>query len=238
MRYLRMANRTLEVSETSHVPSPVGPPCSRAPRRPRAWPATPGRRARGRPPTSTAGASAPATRRAPRRPRPARPSRGRPRPRPRAARSPGQPRSTISCHWRSVRPRCLGASARSVRATNMRHLARCASVVQTFWPVTTQSSPSRTARVLSEARPEPESGSRSPGTRSPRRTGSARGSAPSAPRCRGDDDRAAHREAEDVGGARGAGARHLLVEDRLLDQGWPPSRRRLSARSARRSPGR
>ena len=37
--------------------------------------------------------------------------------------------------------------------------ASSAQVVQTFWPVTTQSSPSGTARVASEARSEPAPGS-------------------------------------------------------------------------------
>ena len=58
-------------------------------------------------------------------------------------------------------PWCLGASG-SVRATSMHHLAWWASVVHTFWPVTTHSSPSRTARVFSEARSEPDSGSEKP----------------------------------------------------------------------------
>jgi hypothetical protein len=60
-----------------------------------------------------------------------------------------------------VSPWCLGASG-SVRATSMHHLAWWASVVHTFWPVTTQSSPSRTAFVLTEARSEPEPGSENP----------------------------------------------------------------------------
>ncbi len=60
-----------------------------------------------------------------------------------------------------MRPRCLGASG-FVRATSMHHLARWPSVVQTFWPVTTQSSPSRTALVFSDARSEPDSGSEKP----------------------------------------------------------------------------
>ena len=58
-------------------------------------------------------------------------------------------------------PLCLGASG-SVRATSMHHLAYWAKVVQTFCPVTTHSSPSLTARVFSEARSEPDSGSEKP----------------------------------------------------------------------------
>jgi hypothetical protein len=41
--------------------------------------------------------------------------------------------------------------------------ACCASVVQVFWPLTIQSSPSRSARVVSEARSDPAFGSEKPG---------------------------------------------------------------------------
>src|SRR5215207_6153700 len=44
----------------------------------------------------------------------------------------------------------------------MHHFEYCAPLVQTFWPVTTQPSPSLTARVLSAARSEPASGSEKP----------------------------------------------------------------------------
>src|SRR3954453_6410712 len=44
----------------------------------------------------------------------------------------------------------------------MHHFAYWAKVVQTFCPVTTHSSPSLTARVFSEARSEPDSGSENP----------------------------------------------------------------------------
>jgi hypothetical protein len=44
----------------------------------------------------------------------------------------------------------------------MHHLAWWANVVHTFWPVTSQSSPSRTAFVLTEARSDPEPGSEKP----------------------------------------------------------------------------
>ena len=60
-----------------------------------------------------------------------------------------------------MRPLCLGASV-SVRATSMHHFECWAPLVQTFWPVTTQSSPSLTARVFSAARSEPASGSEKP----------------------------------------------------------------------------
>ena len=58
-------------------------------------------------------------------------------------------------------PRCLAASP-SVRASSMHHLAWWAIVVHTFWPVTTHSSPSRTAFVFSDARSEPDCGSEKP----------------------------------------------------------------------------
>ena len=57
-----------------------------------------------------------------------------------------------------VRPLCFGTSG-SVRATSIPRWAMCASVFQTFWPFTTHSSPSRTARVASEARSDPAPGS-------------------------------------------------------------------------------
>ena len=55
-------------------------------------------------------------------------------------------------------PLRLGASG-SVRASSTPKSERWAHVVHTFWPVTTQSSPSRSARVASEARSEPAPGS-------------------------------------------------------------------------------
>ncbi len=57
-----------------------------------------------------------------------------------------------------VRPACLGTS-QSVRATRMPMSAWSALVFHTFWPLTIQSSPSRTAVVLSPARSEPAVGS-------------------------------------------------------------------------------
>ena len=44
----------------------------------------------------------------------------------------------------------------------MHHFAWWAIVVQTFWPETTHSSPSRTAFVFSDARSDPDSGSEKP----------------------------------------------------------------------------
>ncbi len=55
-------------------------------------------------------------------------------------------------------PWCLGTSG-SVRASRTAKSARSAHVVQIFWPVITQSSPSRSARVDSEARSLPDPGS-------------------------------------------------------------------------------
>ncbi len=58
----------------------------------------------------------------------------------------------------AVSPACLTASG-SVRTTSRPHLEMCASVVQTFCPLTTHSSPSRTARADSPAKSEPAPGS-------------------------------------------------------------------------------
>ena len=56
---------------------------------------------------------------------------------------------------------CLGAS-KSVRATSMHHFEYCAPEVQTFCPVTLKPPLSGTARVFSEAKSEPASGSEKP----------------------------------------------------------------------------
>ena len=55
-------------------------------------------------------------------------------------------------------PLCLPTPG-SVRAIRMPKRANWASDVQIFWPLTTHSSPSRTARVPSAARSEPAPGS-------------------------------------------------------------------------------
>ena len=55
-------------------------------------------------------------------------------------------------------PACLGTSM-SVRASSMPKSAESAAEFHTFWPVTTHSSPSRTARVPMLARSDPEPGS-------------------------------------------------------------------------------
>ena len=57
-----------------------------------------------------------------------------------------------------VRPRCLGLS-QSVRARQNPQSARCAYVLQIFWPFRIQVSPSRTARVRTPARSDPPEGS-------------------------------------------------------------------------------
>ena len=58
-------------------------------------------------------------------------------------------------------PRCFLASG-SVRTRQKIQSPYWPSVVQVFWPLTTNSSPSRTAVVRSEARSEPASGSEKP----------------------------------------------------------------------------
>ncbi len=58
----------------------------------------------------------------------------------------------------AVSPACLTASG-AVRTTSSPHLERWASVVHTFWPLTTHSSPSLTPRDDSPAKSEPEPGS-------------------------------------------------------------------------------
>ena len=57
-----------------------------------------------------------------------------------------------------VRPLCLGASG-SVRQMISPMSLYWAPDVQTFWPLSTHSSPSRTARLWSPARSEPAAGS-------------------------------------------------------------------------------
>ena len=59
-------------------------------------------------------------------------------------------------------PRCFFSAVGSVRHRQKIQSAYWPSVVQVFWPLTTQSSPSRTAVVRSEARSEPASGSEKP----------------------------------------------------------------------------
>ena len=53
---------------------------------------------------------------------------------------------------------CVGACT-SVRTRQKVRSASCAGLVYTFWPLTTQTSPPISARVLSRARSEPEPGS-------------------------------------------------------------------------------
>ena len=62
---------------------------------------------------------------------------------------------------RNEMPRCFLASG-SVRTRQKIQSPYWPSVVQVFWPLTTNSSPSRTAVVRSEARSEPASGSEKP----------------------------------------------------------------------------
>ena len=62
---------------------------------------------------------------------------------------------------KSARPRWR-SSTEPVRASSRQRCARGAPLVQIFWPVMRQPSPSRTARVRSPARSEPASGSEKP----------------------------------------------------------------------------
>ena len=64
----------------------------------------------------------------------------------------------ISSIMTNEMPRCLGASG-SVRTRANMASAVWAAEVQIFCPLMTKSSPSRTARVVSEARSEPLPGS-------------------------------------------------------------------------------
>ena len=57
-----------------------------------------------------------------------------------------------------MRPWCLGTVG-SVRATSRPKVAMSPNDVQTFWPLTTHSSPSATADVARPARSEPAPGS-------------------------------------------------------------------------------
>ena len=63
---------------------------------------------------------------------------------------------------RQVMPSCFTSTLVLVRTRRIIHFDHIAMDVQIFWPFTTYSSPSRTQRVLSEARSLPESGSEYP----------------------------------------------------------------------------
>ena len=58
----------------------------------------------------------------------------------------------------AVRPLCLGTS-KSLRVIARPHSEKRAPEVHTFWPFRIHSSPSRTARVVSDARSDPALGS-------------------------------------------------------------------------------
>ena len=69
--------------------------------------------------------------------------------------------STPGCSMSTTKyesPPCFGTSG-LVRHSSIPHFERCATVVHTFWPLTTHSSPSRTARVARPATSEPAPGS-------------------------------------------------------------------------------
>ena len=61
-------------------------------------------------------------------------------------------------HQKNEMPRCFGTS-QFVRATSIPYSASLPLDVHTFWPLTTHSSPSRSARVCRPARSEPAPGS-------------------------------------------------------------------------------
>ena len=69
-------------------------------------------------------------------------------------------------------PLCLGTSG-SVRARRIPHSARWAAEVHTFWPVTTHSSPSRTARVRDRRRGRSRPPARRTAGTTPRRPGAS-----------------------------------------------------------------
>ena len=126
-------------------------------------------------------------------------------------------------------PRCLGWSG-SVRARRMPRSLKCAPEVHTFWPLTTHSSPSRSARVARPARSEPAPGlaeqlaphllasQHRPQVPLLLRVGAV-----------GDDRRPRHAHADGERVAEDARARRLLGEDRGLGRraaaaavlGWP-----------------
>ena len=54
---------------------------------------------------------------------------------------------------------CRFGASGSVRASRIAKSEKCAHVLHTFWPVTYHESPSRSARVASDARSEPAPGS-------------------------------------------------------------------------------
>ena len=125
-------------------------------------------------------------------------------------------------------PARLGTSG-SVRARHTARSATCAQVVHTFWPVSTQPSPSRSARVASEARSDPAPGSLKSWhhARCCRRCGA--GSAAAGPRCRGRTARA-HRLSP-------SGLSRPSVVGRQLVLHRPRQRRRQVEAAVGRRPG-
>ena len=86
-------------------------------------------------------------------------------------RTPGECRSRM----RQEMPRCFGASG-SVRAYRVHQRDSWAWVVQILWPLTRNTSPSRSARVRRPAKSDPASGSDMPSAHhsSPRSSGTSR----------------------------------------------------------------
>ena len=112
-------------------------------------------------------------------------------------------------------PLCFGASG-LVRARQIAQSARCASDVHTFCPVSRQPPSTRSARVRSEARSEPASGSLNSWHQviSPRSVGATKRSI-----CSGRsvaEDRRDGPAGDDEVGTGDAGAGQLLVDDQLL----------------------
>ena len=115
------------------------------------------------------------------------------------------------------------ATVSSVRARTPHQRAYWPQDTQVFWPLRTNWSSCSTARVRSEARSEPASGSEKPWHQISSAERIGRDVAPALlVRAEAQQRRPEHVEADDVDELRGAGGRELLVDDDLLD-GRPPA---------------
>ena len=123
-------------------------------------------------------------------------------------------------------PRCLGPPS-SVRASTPHQRANCPQETHVFWPLTTKWSSCSTARVRSDARSEPASGSEKPwhqissADEDRRDVAEALLVAAEAQQRRAEDV-----QADDVDELRRAGRRQLLVDDDLLGRRLPGDPRR------------
>ena len=115
-------------------------------------------------------------------------------------------------------PRCFFSAVGSVRTRQKIQSAYWPSVVQVFWPLTTHSSPSRTAVVRSEARSEPASGSEKPWHHQMSRFAVFGRNAPSAPASRTSAITGPTMLALNASGGGHAGQLHLLVPDVALQR--------------------